>query len=261
MAYHHVDKRTHAKAMNMLTTGGYTKKEIAKSCKVSYQTILNWSKDVPPSKRKRSYSGKVKLYKCQAPGCKSVAEGMLGGKWLCKDHRTEETANRMQMMNTQLAEKMNVEVVPMPDVVLDLPGALPEEPIKGAHAFALEQAQEMQKLQAVVESNRAVKYDDGKPAMHLVDYDAILGLAKVLAYGAKKYEDPHNWRKGMNWSRVIASAMRHMADFAAGRNTDAESGLPTIDHAMACVMFLSWYQKHGAGTDDRWKANEDDDDV
>lgn len=96
-----------------------------------------------------------------------------------------------------------------------------------------------------------VKADGGKLRLELESQAARMGLAAVLTYGAKKYEDD-NWRKGMGWRRLIGAAQRHLAAFAAGEDNDPESGLPHIDHAACCLHFLSEYQKTGRGTDDRF---------
>ena len=95
-----------------------------------------------------------------------------------------------------------------------------------------------------------VKHDQGKPRYDLLPPEALAGLADILGYGAAKYA-PHNWRKGMDWSRVFAAAQRHVWAFWTGEDLDPESGLPHIDHAMCCLAFLSAYQKAGLGTDDR----------
>lgn len=96
----------------------------------------------------------------------------------------------------------------------------------------------------------ATKFDAQKIRHDLLDDDAIEGLAKVLTFGAQKYA-ADNWRKGMEWRRLIGAARRHIAEFARGVNTDPESGLHHLDHAMCCLMFLSAYLKQGGGTDDR----------
>lgn len=264
MAYHHVQKRVHQKALSMYATGGYTKAEIAKACKVSYQTVLNWTKGQPTSRRKRSYSGKVKLYKCQE--CGNAAEGMLRGKWLCADHRLKETQAVAIDLNNKLAASLGVEVVAetpiiKPEELVEQlgPPSLTQEAIDSARGLTpertIEKLQELHRNAAqALEHGEGVKYDGGKARMDLVDWAAIEGLAKVLEFGARKYS-PNNWRNGMEWGRILAAAMRHLADFAMGRDLDKDSGLPVIDHAMCCLMFLSSYQKTGTGTDDRWKPS------
>ncbi len=102
----------------------------------------------------------------------------------------------------------------------------------------------------------ATKADSGKIRVDLLSTPAILGLAQVLTFGAKKYADD-NWRSGggLAWRRVIGAAMRHLLAFSGGEDLDPESGLPHIDHLMCCAMFLSEYQKTGTGKDDRWRKS------
>ena len=83
-----------------------------------------------------------------------------------------------------------------------------------------------------------LKYDNDKPRMDLLDFDALEGLAKVLTFGAKKY-DEHNWRNGISYSRLTAAMLRHLTALQRGEDIDAESGLPHIDHLGCCWMFLS----------------------
>jgi hypothetical protein len=96
------------------------------------------------------------------------------------------------------------------------------------------------------------KFDFGKPPMSLVPTEAIREVAKVLDYGAKKY-DPWNWKKGMKWSRLQDAALRHQYAWAEGENKDLETGLSHLAHSICCLMFLLTYEILGLGQDDRWK--------
>jgi hypothetical protein len=99
----------------------------------------------------------------------------------------------------------------------------------------------------------AIKHDGEKTQYELLSEPAVEGLARVLTYGRIKYA-ADNWRKGMSWRRLIGAALRHLFAFMRGEDLDPESGLPHIDHAMCCLMFLSEYQKTKVGTDDRYKG-------
>lgn len=94
------------------------------------------------------------------------------------------------------------------------------------------------------------KYDAGKPRMDLLDAYAIEELAKVLTFGATKYEE-HNWRKGIKVGRLIAAALRHLFSLLKGETNDPETGLSHAAHAMCCCMFLVWILKHKPEMDDR----------
>lgn len=95
-----------------------------------------------------------------------------------------------------------------------------------------------------------LKHDENKPRMDLLDWTALEGLAKVLTFGAQKY-NAHNWRKGLEYSRVISAMLRHLSAVQRGEDIDPESGLPHIDHIGCCWMFLSNYTKTKPELDDR----------
>lgn len=97
------------------------------------------------------------------------------------------------------------------------------------------------------------KNDTDKPPMSLLDRYALEQIANVLAFGAKKYAK-HNWRKGLEYSRLLDAALRHLLAFADGEDNDPESGLSHIAHAGCCVMFLLWMSKNRTDLDDRHKS-------
>ncbi|MDE3022312.1 MAG: hypothetical protein KGI54_10665 [Pseudomonadota bacterium] len=102
---------------------------------------------------------------------------------------------------------------------------------------------------------KGMKFDTDKPRMDLIDSLAMEGLAKVLTFGAQKYA-AHNWRNGLEYSRVSAALLRHMSAIQRGEDIDGESGLPHIDHLGCCWMFLSNAMKTRPDLDDRWKGKE-----
>jgi hypothetical protein len=101
-------------------------------------------------------------------------------------------------------------------------------------------------------TDKAMKFDGEKPMMDLLDRHAIEELSKVLTFGAQKYAS-HNWRNGLEYSRLIAAALRHIHAFNDGEDLDPESGLPHPAHAMCCLMFLLGTMKHKPEMDNRWK--------
>lgn len=96
------------------------------------------------------------------------------------------------------------------------------------------------------------KNDKNKPPLDLIPYEMEEELAKVLAFGANLY-GRHNWRDGMEYSRLTAATKRHLGKFNNGIDLDDESGLSHIAHAIANLTFLLWMQKHRPDKDDRWK--------
>lgn len=96
------------------------------------------------------------------------------------------------------------------------------------------------------------KFDTDKSRCDLMSTEAILGTAAVLGYGAKKY-GANNWRKGLSWSRLISSTMRHFLAFMSGEDLDKETGLPHIDHVATNIMFLQEFYRTRKDLDDRYK--------
>jgi hypothetical protein len=99
------------------------------------------------------------------------------------------------------------------------------------------------------------KDDAEKDPWDLVPWDAVRAVVKVLAFGARKYT-PHNWAKGMAYSRLYAATMRHMVAWWEGEKTDPETGFSHLSHACCCVLFLLAYETRGVGSDDRPAAME-----
>jgi hypothetical protein len=106
------------------------------------------------------------------------------------------------------------------------------------------------------EDKGAVRHDQGKPMPELLSPVAMMGIARVLEFGARKYA-ANNWRKGMSWSRCVASLLRHTFKFMAGEDVDKESGLPHVDHMACNVMFLQEYFRTKKDLDDRFKIEGD----
>lgn len=95
-----------------------------------------------------------------------------------------------------------------------------------------------------------MKFDNGKPPMSLIDRHALEAIAQVLAFGANKYA-AHNWRKGIQYSRLLDAALRHLYAFADGEDLDPESGLSHVAHAGCCIVFLLGMIQDHPELDDR----------
>ena len=93
-----------------------------------------------------------------------------------------------------------------------------------------------------VKMSEGVKLDDGKLRMDLISPESMEELAKILTYGATKYED-RNWEKGILYSRVYAALLRHLVKWSKGEVFDTESGLRHLSHAFCNLMFLVTYDK------------------
>lgn len=83
-----------------------------------------------------------------------------------------------------------------------------------------------------------VKHDSGKPMPRLLPPSALLAIARVLTFGAKKYS-PDNWKyvAGAR-ERYLDALFRHLLAYNSGEILDPESGEPHLAHAGCCLMFL-----------------------
>ena len=81
------------------------------------------------------------------------------------------------------------------------------------------------------------KYDSKKVPVHLLPPDSLWEIAKVLGFGAQKY-DEWNWYKGISYSRLFAACMRHLWQWWRRQDSDPESSLSHLAHAGCCLLFL-----------------------
>lgn len=95
------------------------------------------------------------------------------------------------------------------------------------------------------------KADKDKLRMDLIPYEALIAMASVLGYGAQKYEE-HNWRKGIAHSRLYAATQRHLTAYWNGEDSDKESGLGHLAHALCDIAMMLASSKE----DDRYKRKE-----
>ena len=90
-----------------------------------------------------------------------------------------------------------------------------------------------------------IKHDTNKTPWHLIPFDALEPVAKVLEFGAQKYS-PWNWRehKGFSWTRVFSATLRHLFAWVRGEDLDKETGLPHLAHAVCNLLFLLHYSQN-----------------
>lgn len=113
---------------------------------------------------------------------------------------------------------------------------------------------------------KGLRFNSGKTRFDLLEPYAIEQLAKVFTAGSLKYSD-HNWLKGMEWSKVMASLERHINAFKNGDDIDydknckdcqegtckSHTGLLHMAHAAwNCLAIVSYYKYHPE-LDDRIK--------
>ena len=102
---------------------------------------------------------------------------------------------------------------------------------------------------------KGYKKDSEKTQFEYLPFDAISEIAKVMTYGANKYE-PRNWERGMSWSRVFNALHRHLSLWFQGEDLDDETNLSHLAHAGCCLLFILAYELREDGIDDRPKLSE-----
>lgn len=85
----------------------------------------------------------------------------------------------------------------------------------------------------------ADRHNTGKTELSLLPLDCLAEVAKVLMYGAKKY-DRDNWRKGQPGAQILDSLLRHVAAIQSGEERDEESGQLHSAHIATNALFLIW---------------------
>lgn len=90
-----------------------------------------------------------------------------------------------------------------------------------------------------------------KIPMHLWPETATVLGAMALLDGAMKYGRSNFRAIGVRASIYYDAARRHLAKWFEGEETDPESGLPHLAHALACVAILIDSQAIGNMNDDR----------
>jgi hypothetical protein len=107
------------------------------------------------------------------------------------------------------------------------------------------------------EASQGLKFDGGKLPVELLPTRPLEAVARVLAFGARKYA-ANNWRKGLLFSRVYAAVLRHMWAWWRGEDNDPETGESHLAHAACELFFLLDYtlRPSGPGALDDRRGND-----
>lgn len=88
--------------------------------------------------------------------------------------------------------------------------------------------------------------------MDLLTLEFLTETSKALDFGAKKY-GKHNFKGGIEHTRLLAASIRHIYQYLSGEDLDPESGHSHLGHAAAGLNMALWMIKHRPDLDDRYK--------
>lgn len=121
---------------------------------------------------------------------------------------------------------------------------------------------EMQK--GTVEYNKTVaekegiKNDADKPPLNLISPYFLDEVATILGFGEAKYGKA-NWKKGIEFSRLVAATKRHLQAVEKGNFIDEESGKSHLAHAACNLMMIFELERTGRTdlNDINWEKSND----
>ena len=91
-----------------------------------------------------------------------------------------------------------------------------------------------------IKTSDFVKADSGKLQWSLLPFEELKDVVRVLMLGAKKYT-PDNWKKCDDVTRYKDALMRHVISYVSGDETDEESQLSHLAHAVCNCLFLMYF--------------------
>lgn len=90
------------------------------------------------------------------------------------------------------------------------------------------------------------KDDEGKDRWDLLPWKEVGEVVAVLTFGAEHY-GADNWQAvPAPRRRYVAAVMRHVVAWQTGERTDATTGRSHLAHAVACLLFLMWFDNNSA---------------
>lgn len=92
------------------------------------------------------------------------------------------------------------------------------------------------------------KNDGGKLRWSLLPWDAMTDVVRVFMFGAYKYGE-RNWELGMDKSRLMDAAIRHITRWQCGEEKDIETGINHLAHAIVSLLMIIAYTVRGNNKD------------
>lgn len=98
---------------------------------------------------------------------------------------------------------------------------------------------------------KTLKFDQGKAPLSIIPKEALEYEARAFKYGAEKYGRNNFKASGLDHTRLLDAALRHIYAYAGGQNNDDESDLNHLGHARANLAMLIYMLENNKGKDDR----------
>ena len=95
-------------------------------------------------------------------------------------------------------------------------------------------------------------FDEGKAPLALLPRLPLELVADVFGKGASKYA-MHNWRAGIQITRNLSCALRHIYAYNEGEDLDPELGTNHLANAIVRLMFVLETAVKHPEMDDRWR--------
>lgn len=93
----------------------------------------------------------------------------------------------------------------------------------------------------------ASRLNAGKPPLHLLPPDALVMVARVLEFGAEKYQS-RGWERGeLSWADCCRAMLAHTWRVLGGQWLDPESGCPHVAHIACNALFVCAMAARGIG--------------
>lgn len=98
------------------------------------------------------------------------------------------------------------------------------------------------------------KHDAGKADLSLIPLAALQEEAAGFTFGAAKY-GLHNYKQGLEATRLLSAALRHIYAVLQGEDSDPESGAHHLGHARCCLAMYLECLRLGTLQDNRYKRD------
>lgn len=106
------------------------------------------------------------------------------------------------------------------------------------------------------ESLLAKKNDQQKPDLSLLPRPFLDEVARAFMVGQTKY-GRYNYKNGMEVTRLIAAALRHITAYNEGEENDPEDGQHHLGAAGACIAMILSQKQHGTLQDNRYQKEQE----